>query len=262
MNGKNGGWVRLLLRHGMKPAVLALSMVLMISSVASGSLAWLTAETHTITNTFTYGDIWLDLQETDADGDGDPNNNRYEMNPGADIAKDPWVTVFKNSKDSWVFVELIESANFDEFMEYAIADGWTKLLEEGTTRVVYYREVCEASADQSFIVLKDNQVHVKDTVTKEQFEALTYYPTLQIKAYAVQKDEAINSADAAWQIITTGTLPEQEEQQTSDEVVPQEPLKADELLQENINTVEDVDSFIDDPETPDAATSSEQTPVE
>ena len=48
-------------------------------------------------------------------------------------------------------------------------------------------------------ILNDNQVQVKDTVTKADMNKLTAetYPTLTVKAYAVQK-EAAKTAEAAW----------------------------------------------------------------
>lgn len=197
MNRRNGNRLQMLLRFGMKPAILALSMVVMITSVASGSLAWLTATTPTITNTFTYGNVWIDLEESDTnkDNDNNPDTNEYPMQPNRPIKKDPKVTVFANSKDSWLFVELVESSNFSTYLEYKIATGWNQLFTvtdrvTGEVRSVYYREVDEMTTDQEFPVLLGDTVYVKD-VTQEQLQQLNAdnYPTLSITAYAAQKED-------------------------------------------------------------------------
>lgn len=196
-------WKTVLLRYGKKSLVLAAAFAVLITGAVSGTLAWLIDNTAPITNTFTYGDINIKLEETDSDGDNDPNNNSYVMMPGAVIAKDPKVTVLAGSKDSWLFVKLDKSENFDDFLEYTMADGWTALAgEEG----VYYRQTTENEQAQEFAVIKDNQVKVKESVTKEMLNALnagetSNYPTLTITAYAVQYDEtleSINTVEEAW----------------------------------------------------------------
>ena len=179
----------------MKIFALVLAALLLFGGVIGGTIAWLSIQTTPVVNTFTYGDISIALKETD-DGDGDPNNNRYPMIPGSDIAKDPLVTVMKDSEACWLFVKLDKSANFDAFLTFELAEGWTAL--DGVEGV-YYREVeKKADADQEFVILKDNKVSVKPEVTKQMFHELTdaTYPTLTITAYAVQKENIPTAADA------------------------------------------------------------------
>lgn len=193
-------------RFGTKSMITVIACALVLCGAIGGTVAWLIAETPPVVNTFTYGDINIKLDETDTDDDdGDPNTNSYNMLPGNSIAKDPKVTVIKGSEDCWVFVKLAKSDNFDDFMTYEIAEGWTE-LEEG----VYYREYAKnEDADTEYFVLKDNQVLVNGDVTKEQLNALNAdgeqnYPTLTVTAYAVQADadlDAIDSAADAWALI-------------------------------------------------------------
>ena len=175
--------------------ILAVSMLL--TGVLGGTIAWLVDKTEPVVNTFTYGDINIDLDETPTpDDDDNPDTNEYEMIPGEEITKDPKVTVNTDSKASWLFVKLVKSANFDDFMEYQIADGWTQLKDAQGNDVVgvYFREVGEVvNEDIVYEVIKDNKVHVKETVTKEMLNALdpegaaATYPTLTVTAYAVQR---------------------------------------------------------------------------
>lgn len=169
----------------MKKKVISIvAVVLVLCCAIGGTLAWLTDKTASVTNTFTVGDINIELTET---------TTNYKMVPGNTISKDPKVTVKANSEACWLFVKVEKSSNFDNFMTYEMADGWTAL--PGVAGV-YYREVAATTTATEFSVLKDNSVLVKNTVTKADLNALTQntFPTLTFTAYAVQKD---NVADAA-----------------------------------------------------------------
>ena len=185
-----------------KLTVLLVSLALVLCVAVGGTLAWLVTKSEPVVNTFTYGDINIALQETDTnkDGDNDPNTNTYPMIPGNTITKDPTVTFKANSENAWLFVKLEKSANFDDFMTYQIADGWTQLT--GVSGV-YYKEVTKADTDTVFTVIKNNTVTVKETVTKEMLNALdlnnaSNYPKLTVTAYAVQRDANISTAADAW----------------------------------------------------------------
>ena len=194
--------------RGKNLVLLLLSLALILCAVIGGTLAWLVTETDPVVNTFTYGDINITLHETDTnkDGDNDPNTNIYPMIPGHTITKDPKVTFKADSENAWLFVKFEKTANFDDFMTYEIADGWTKL---DNVEGVYYREVSKADTDAIFTVLKgdaenpDGKVTVKGEVTKEMLNALdtngsSNYPKLTITAYAVQRDSNIATVTDAW----------------------------------------------------------------
>lgn len=181
-------------------AVVALALVLCFA--IGGTLAWLVDESDEVVNTFTYGDINIDLSES--------TGNEYKMIPGNDIAKDPKVTVEANSEACWLFVKVEKSANYDSYLaDYAIVTGWTAL--DGVADV-YYREVdaATAKAGTSYQVLAgkdgypDGYVTVKNTVTKSDMKAIkddtVTKPTLTFTAYAVQKDN-FATAKLAWEQI-------------------------------------------------------------
>lgn len=183
----------------MKKVLSIVAIALVLCFVVGGTLAWLKAETTPVVNTFTVGDINIDLDET--------TGNNYKMVPGNTLSKDPKVTVKGGSEACWLFVKIEKSANYDTYLEdYAVASGWTALTGVDG---VYYREVSASAADQEFYVLagKDGYtngyVTVKDSVTKAEMEALkvdgAQLPTLTFTAYAVQKDN-VASAAAAWAI--------------------------------------------------------------
>ena len=132
------------------------------------------------------------------------------MIPGHTITKDPKVTFKADSENAWLFVKLEKTANFDDFMTYEIADGWTKL---DNVEGVYYKEVSKSTQDAEFAVIKNNTVTVKGEVTKEMLNALdtngsSNYPKLTITAYAVQRDSNIATVTDAWaKTQPTGTNP-------------------------------------------------------
>lgn len=192
---------RLLAGLNDKALILALAVTMIVASVTGGTLAWIQAGTKSATNTFTVGDISIDLLETDTGLDADDNDrtNAYQMSIGGTIAKDPTVIVDAYSMDCWLFVNVSESENFADFMEYAIADGW---LPVETVPGLYVRRVLSAEAAQAFPVLKDNLVTMKDTVTLDMLAALTpeTCPTLTFAAYAVQL-KGVDSPEEAWLLI-------------------------------------------------------------
>ena len=178
-------------RNTLKPMLIAMAVVLLLGCVTGGTLAWLTAKTDKVVNTFTVGDINIDLAES-------PNLD-LKMIPGHTITKDPVVTVKANSEKCYLFIKVTESDNFDDFMSYAVIEttddvpAWNKVTGQDG---VYYRVVEASNADQTFNVLVNNQVTVKDSVTKSDMNGLTTtteddkivtnYPTLTFQAAAVQ----------------------------------------------------------------------------
>lgn len=169
-----------------KIAISIVAVALVLCCAIGGTLAWLTATSGSVTNTFTVGDIDIDLTET---------TTEYKVIPGSDIAKDPKVTVKAVSEACWLFVEITEE-NWSDGLTYSVVtgtDGWTALPGETG---VYYRQVpAVTTGEVSFPVLAGNKVHAADTLTRTDLQAMnTAAPKLTFTAYAVQSE---NVADAA-----------------------------------------------------------------
>lgn len=160
-----------------KSLALLVAVVLVIGCVIGGTLAWLTDSTEQVKNTFTTSDIDITLAET--------TGTEYKMVPGYTIAKDPKATVLAGSEECYLFVKLEKSSNFDQYMTYEIAAGWTAL---NGVDGVFYREVKTADMGAGYSVLLNDQVTVKGSVTKEMMNSLEQntYPTLTVTAYASQ----------------------------------------------------------------------------
>lgn len=175
---------------GFRLFAMSVVICLVMCSIIGGSLAWLMASTEPIVNVFTYGNIQIKLEETTGD--------RYKMTPGKVLAKDPKISVLADSVDCWLFVKIEESNSekLSDYIEYAVADGWTALTEADG---VYFRTVDNTDRDVSFSVLKDDRVKVKGSVTSQMLEKLndSNYPKLTITGYAVQRDADIDEIDSA-----------------------------------------------------------------
>ena len=91
------------------------ALVLVLCCAVGGTLAWLTDTTDPVTNTFTVGDIDIDLTESD--------HLDLKMIPGRTITKDPKVTVKAGSEACWLFVKVQKSANFADFLTCDMAVG-------------------------------------------------------------------------------------------------------------------------------------------
>ena len=177
---------------GRKKLAVTIISVLTAALIGVGAtLAVLSAISGPVTATFVIGDVDLVLEET--------TGTDYKLLPGVKVKKDPKVTVKSGSEDCWLFVRLTKTGDAEEYLDYAIADGWTSL--DGYDGV-YYRSVSDVTEDTSFSVIKDDTVTVKDTLTKEKLQAITNRPRLTLTAYAVQS-YGVDTADAAWNIILT-----------------------------------------------------------
>lgn len=200
-----------------KKALLALvcAVALVFGSVFA-TYAYLTSTTDTVTNTFTVGKVEITLDEEDVDGsettvttEGRDIANEYQMIPGKTYVKDPTVTVSDDSDDCWLFVTFKESNNALDNGKIIVYennwDGWTKLKEENGT-VIYYREVLKADADRSWVLLTENEdeegnpynIEINEALSNETMPESGETPSLEFKAYAIQKD-GFNTAEQAWE---------------------------------------------------------------
>ena len=174
-----------------------LALVLVVGCAVGGTIAWLTATTEPVVNTFTYGKIKIDLAET--------TGTEYKIIPGVNISKDPKVTVKADSEACWLFLKVAEEGTFvANKVTYSIAEGWTKGDGTDIPENVYYRSVSASDGNQDFYVLAgDTTYHngvvtVSENLTKAEVNSVAAtQPTLTFTAYAVQKD-GINTATEAW----------------------------------------------------------------
>lgn len=172
-------------------APLITSLILVAFICVGVTLAWIVDSSNTVTNGFTVGKVQVTLSES--------TGNSYKLVPGITLDKNPTATVKADSESCWLFIKIEKSGNPDTYITYDIENGWTSL--DGYVGV-YYREVEKSNNNQTFAVLKNNTVKVKDTVTEEMLNSINATPKLNFSACAIQKSK-VASAQEAWTTIQT-----------------------------------------------------------
>lgn len=181
--------------HGISTKAFAalLAVTLLVGSAIGGTLAWLTSKSDSLVNTFTIGNVKIELTEKAGGKD-----HKFKVTPGVPVAKDPKVSVDKESEDCWVFVEVekqgIQWVNGD--LSYTIREGWSELLPG-----VYYREVKNADPTKEFYVLA-GPTNEDTNLTEEQEKELANG--------MVRVDEDITSLDANTKLTFTAYAIQQE----------------------------------------------------
>ena len=136
-------------RAKVRRALLSISLVLVMMMMAvGGTIAWLTDNTDPIQNTFTVGNIDIDLTETpNTDTNNDKTNDAWtaELIPGKEYAKNPKVIVKAGSEKCYLFVKATVANNtFDtdkKYLQYTLFSTDTSWkLVPGETEV-WYKEV-------------------------------------------------------------------------------------------------------------------------
>lgn len=209
-----------------KALALALCAVLLVVSTVFVTMAFLTS-TDSVTNTFTFGQVGILLDEADVDKNGDivaggdrtsttdrVKENEYHLIPGHSYTKDPTIHVDSDSEDCWLFVKLKNDleliiAGEETYSAENAADtvytieaqmsknGWTCI--DTANNIWAYKEVVSANANvyvfDSF-ELVDN-ANVSDYATTKDAEGnVTGGTTIDVTAYAVQADGFTTATDA------------------------------------------------------------------
>ena len=185
-----------------KSLILVLALVTLITATVGGTLAWLYDTTEKVENTFTVGDINIQLTESEATN----GKKEYSFVPGQTLEKDPKVTVDANSEDCYLFIKIKETNNTctglnGKIINWTVcgqdtnpvnddpAENWVKYdnASAGDGESYYYRKVTKTTANQDFLILVNNQVKVNHQVTKEMVgEIADSKPTLSFWAAAIQ----------------------------------------------------------------------------
>ena len=187
-------------------AVVALSLALI--AFAGTTLAWLTAESSEVENTFTYGKVALTLDEAKVDEYGDAvtgatrvTANQYKLIPGEEYTKDPIVHVTEESEPCYVFVKvvngleaIVDGKNNDikTIEEQMAANGWLAL--DSVENVWYYKEIVDARTEAVDLPVFESFTVIGTAVVADYKDA-----SITIQAYAVQKAN-IDTVAEAWAI--------------------------------------------------------------
>ena len=208
-----------------KFALIAVCAALLVCVTIGATVAWLTAQSDEVTNTFTVGKVAITLDEKKVTENGVPvegaarvTANSYKLLPGSQYEKDPTVHITAGSEPCIVFVEVkneiaaIEAASSDTvgtIADQMAANGWVALGDN------YPNIYCKATvkADGSIIPKMvnggDNLPVFKRFAIKGDVDGDTLNgyadKTITIKAYAIQYSET--NAESAWNDLKPAATP-------------------------------------------------------
>lgn len=215
-----------------KSILLIVSLLLATTVSVFGTLAYL-SDSHTMVNTFTVGNVDIDLDEAEVnpDGtvttnpDGTPTGNRiddgneYHLLPGCSYVKDPTITVNAGSEESYVRMlvtlnklqelKAIECLGGENFLPENFVSGWDRevwipysIVEDTENNTVTYEfryfETVDAVEAAEDIVLPAlfTSIDVPGEITGEELATIADLE-ITVHGHAIQT-ASFADADAAW----------------------------------------------------------------
>ena len=182
----------------IKIMAVALSAVMLVVGSIMGTVAYLT-DTDEVSNTFTYGDIVLTMDEAKIADDGVTadtsvrvkTGNEYKLIPGKEYKKDTKIHIGAGSEACYLFVQIDSGLmTIAPGIATALTDGgWQKVMDN-----VYYKLL------DATVVAEDITVIDTFTVSANQTnQTLAGITSATITAYAVQR-EGVDNVAVAWTI--------------------------------------------------------------
>jgi hypothetical protein len=202
-----------------KALLIAVCALTLVAATFAGTLAYLTAETQAVVNTFTVGKVAIKLDEAKVDangaiitgegagrveGNGNPINT-YKLVPAKTYIKDPKVTVLAGSEKCYLFVKVenaisayeVAADKGDTIAEQMAANDWSQLtVNDAPVANVYYHAAVDASTsadDMEYPVF--GSFTLNGEVDAEDLQVIKDM-TITITAYAVQAEGFATAADA------------------------------------------------------------------
>lgn len=187
------------MKTSMKALTLVLCAVLLVCASVMGTLAYLTSKTEVVKNTFTVGNVKIDLDETDVDLYGVKDSetrvkkNDYKLIPGHTYVKDPVIHIEAGSEVCYVFVRVVDELTAIEgattVVDQMTANGWYEL--PGVANV-WYKPTAVNALNAAVDVAVFSSFTVKGDAAVDQFAG----KTITVQAYAVQADGFASAVDA------------------------------------------------------------------
>lgn len=204
-----------------KALLLTFCAVLLVVASVLGTIAYLTAN-DTVANTFTVGQVAINLDEAKVNPDGTPvanadrvKANSYKLLPGHTYAKDPTVTVLKGSESSYIkmTVTFNKAKELDAIFapdgakltsifkgydgDQWIAKGDTKDADANTrTYEFWYKEAVVAPTTDVKLDALFKSITVPNDITGKQLATIQGM-MITVNAYAIQAD-GFETAKDAW----------------------------------------------------------------
>ena len=205
-----------------KLLIMSVAMVLVCAFAVGMTIAYLTS-TDSVVNTFTVGNVQIQLDEAGVDEYGVPqgspaprvSRNTYKLIPGHTYTKDPTVTVLEGSEES--YIKMTVTVTKSDVLDAIFAPNGAQLTEiftgfgsnweyksntedtENKTRTYefWYKTAVDAREDAVKLEPLFTSIVVPDFITGDQLAELQTM-TITVNAYAIQADGFEGNAEAAW----------------------------------------------------------------
>ncbi len=206
-----------------KILLFLLVAVALVISTTMGTLAWLTSQTETLTNTFTYGQVVITMDEASVNEYGEVNpqsgrvtENTYKLIPGHTYVKDPTIHVDDDSENCFIFVKItngLVGKNGDSFASFTLTDlpaddsvngsklQWVEYSTEDNETVYYLNGAVLPGSDVNVF----KQFTFSSAVGSEEISALEN-SEITLVGYAIQAEGFTDEngglhVDTAWQAL-------------------------------------------------------------
>lgn len=183
-----------------KKTLILVAAVALIAAIAiGGTLAYLTAKTDSVVNTFTVGNITLSIAEKGAD---ENLKKSYKVIPGATDDKEPVITVEKGSEPCYVYACVDNGLVLIDGTKVGTVDikanDWTVVGTDGTKTTYVYKAAVDASEADVALTVFTKVTYDGAAITETNIGDLNE-KTITITGYAHQSaidDQATANAAA------------------------------------------------------------------
>lgn len=229
------------MKKTMKVLGILLCAVLLVVGSVAATLAYLTAKSGTVTNTFTVGNVALELDEADTDKYGQPlrdnattyqdgeetktvtretadrtDSNTYHLIASKKYVKDPTVTVTSLAGDL-AYVRMILKvkgttwANLSQVLEGYDLDKWALVNPNATADtdgyIAYEFRYCETVGSGKLPALFTGI----DVSTNENYNLVSTLTNIDVEAHAIQADGFADATEAWAAFVAQGSTTPSEE---------------------------------------------------
>ena len=189
-----------------KGLIIAAAMILAVCLGIGGTLAYLFVTSNTVTNTFAYGDINIELKEHQlVNGQQDKTkeveaNSTYKVIPGVTEEKDPFVRIKANSVDCYVYVtvenNLVIGSDVVGILNIDTAK-WDEVATKGNKTLYRYVDTVKSSAADQTLPVFTTVTYDSAKILKTNISSLGGKEII-VTAYAYQTaNVSIDAANTA-----------------------------------------------------------------
>ena len=208
----------------MKKIFCLLCALLLVGVSVGVTVAYLTSTSTEVKNTFTIGDVKIDLDEAEVEYDATNNTyiakdtrrvyaNKYNILPGTVVWKDPTVTVYKDSENCYVRAIVtvtypktdVAAKTFSVDWLGDTGTGWTRIVNDATlagetyTQKIEYRYntvVGKNTDGPTVLPAIFNTLTIPTTLTNTDIAKLANFK-IDVVGHAIQSGGFADAA-AAW----------------------------------------------------------------